>query len=107
MTGGRGFMASEELQIVLEDVKEKFDTVMEGYNLLSEKIDRVAEELKGEIKELKKDVDEHRLNTEFSPRWAGSSWKPCGTKGAKGKITASSISPDLWERAHFLRAKIY
>jgi hypothetical protein len=64
MTEGKDFMASGELQIVLEDVKEKFDTVMEGYNLLPGKIDRVAEELKGEIKGLRKDIDEHRLNTE-------------------------------------------
>ena len=27
-----------ELKIVLEDVKEKFDTVIEGYNLLNEKL---------------------------------------------------------------------
>ena len=29
-------MASDELKIVLEDVKEKFDTVIEGINMVRE-----------------------------------------------------------------------
>ncbi len=65
-------MASDELKIVLEDVKEKFDTVIEGYNLLNEKIDRLAEQneaehrsLQTEITGLRKDLNEHRLNTEL------------------------------------------
>ena len=65
-------MASDELQIVLEDVKEKFDTVIERYNLLSEKIDRLAEQneaehrqLQTEITGFKKDLNEHRSNTEL------------------------------------------
>jgi hypothetical protein len=42
-------VASDELKIVLEDVKEKFDTVIEGYNLLGEKIDRLSKQnLKGD-----------------------------------------------------------
>ncbi len=56
-------MASDELKIVLEDVKEKFDTVIEGYNLLSEKIDRLAKQnetehrqLQAEISSLKKKI---------------------------------------------------
>ena len=65
-------MASDELRIILEDVKEKFDTVIEGYNLLSEKIDRLAEQneaeheqLQTEIMGLRKDLNEHRSSTEL------------------------------------------
>jgi Mg2+ and Co2+ transporter CorA len=67
-----GEMASGELKIVLEDVKEEFDTVIEGYNLLSGKIDRLANEneadqqqLQTEIMGLKRDLNEHRSNTEL------------------------------------------
>jgi Mg2+ and Co2+ transporter CorA len=67
-----GKMASDELKIVLEDVKEKFDTVIEGYNLLSGKIDRLAkqneaehQQLQTEIMGLKRDLNEHRSNTEL------------------------------------------
>jgi Mg2+ and Co2+ transporter CorA len=67
-----GKMASDELKIVLEDVKEKFDTVIEGYNLLSGKIDRLAkqneaehQQLQTEIMGLKGDLNEHRSNTEL------------------------------------------
>jgi hypothetical protein len=35
---------SDELKIVLEDVKEKFDTVMEGIQMINEKLDRHIEE---------------------------------------------------------------
>jgi len=65
-------MASDELKIVLEDVKEKFDTVIEGYNLLSGKIGRLAkqneaehQQLETEIMGLKKDLNDHRSNTEL------------------------------------------
>ena len=65
-------MASDELRIILEDVKEKFDTVIEGYNFLSGKIDRLAEQneaehqqLQTEIIGLRKDLNEHRSNTEL------------------------------------------
>jgi seryl-tRNA synthetase len=65
-------MASDELKIVLEDVKEKFDTVIEGYNLLSEKIGRLSKQneaehrqLQTEITGLKRDLNEHRSNTEL------------------------------------------
>ena len=65
-------MSSDELRIILEDVKEKFDTVIEGYNLLSEKIDRLAkqnesehEQLQTEILDLRRDMNEHRSNTEL------------------------------------------
>ena len=65
-------MASDELKIVLEDVKEKFDTVIEGDNLLSEKIDRLAgrneaehQRLQTEMTGLKADMNEHRSSTEL------------------------------------------
>jgi hypothetical protein len=65
-------MASDELRIVLEDVKEKFDTVIEGNNLLGEKIDRLAkqneaehQQLQSEILGLRRDLNEHRSNTEL------------------------------------------
>jgi hypothetical protein len=65
-------MASDELRIILEDVKEKFDTVIEGYNLLNGKIDRLAkqneeehQQLQTEIIGLRKDLNEHRSNTEL------------------------------------------
>ena len=65
-------MASNELRIILEDVKEKFDTVIEGNNLLSEKIGRLAkqnesehQQLQSEILGLKRDLNEHRSNTEL------------------------------------------
>ena len=65
-------MACDELKIVLEDVKEKFDTAIEGYNLLSEKIDRLAKqnevehrELRAEITVLKRDLNEHRCSAEL------------------------------------------
>jgi len=65
-------MAPDELKIVLEDVKEKFDTVIEGYNLLSGKIDQLAKQneaehqgLQTEIMSLRRDLNEHRSNTEL------------------------------------------
>jgi hypothetical protein len=67
-----GKMASDELKIVLEDVKEKFNTVIEGYNLLSGKIDGLAgrkeaehQQLETEIMGLKRDLKDHRSNTEL------------------------------------------
>jgi hypothetical protein len=65
-------MASDELRIILGDVKEKFDTVIEGNNLLSEKIDGLAkqneaehQQLQSEILGLKRDLNDHRSNTEL------------------------------------------
>jgi len=49
-------MASEELKIVLEDVKEKFDTVIEGYNLISEKIDRLTRQNEVEHRQLQTEI---------------------------------------------------
>jgi len=63
---------SDELNIVLEDVKEKFDTVIEGIHMLNEKVDRHMEENRKEherfemgLLELKRDMNEHRNNTEL------------------------------------------
>ena len=56
-------MASDELRIILEDVKEKFDLVIEAVNMTNERLDRnekAAEErfgkLETEILLVKKDV---------------------------------------------------
>ena len=63
---------SDELKIVLEDVKEKFDTVIEAFNMVSERLDRheQAEEerlerIKSRLIELGHDLNEHRNNTEL------------------------------------------
>ena len=65
-------MKPDEFKIILEDINEKFDTLIEGQNLLNEKLDRHIvenrEEFKGvqrEFLELKKDLNEHRDNTEL------------------------------------------
>ena len=70
---------SDELKIILEDVKEKFDTVIEAFNMVKEKLDRheLTEEerfqrLEGEVLSIKadvslirKDLNEHRDSTEL------------------------------------------
>jgi hypothetical protein len=77
---------SDELKIVLEDVKEKFDTVIEAFNMVKEKLDRheQAEEerfqkvegtldrhegflqrIESRLIELGHDLNEHRNNTEL------------------------------------------
>ena len=65
-------MSSDDLRIILEDVKEKFDTVIEAVNMVGEKVDRHAEEnrnefdeVKKEILELHRDLNDHRQNTEL------------------------------------------
>ena len=79
-------MASDELKIVLEDVKEKFDTVIEGINMVREtqerhehkndeqfkKIDieflgirKDIRELRGDVNGLRQDLNDHRDNTEL------------------------------------------
>ena len=65
-------MASDELKIVLEDVTEKFDTVIEAFNMVKETLEHHREEnqkehgeLKNEIILLRKDVNDHRDNTEL------------------------------------------
>ncbi len=65
-------MPSEDLRIILEDVKEKFDTVIKAVNMVGEKLDRHAEENRNEFDEVKKDIlelrrdlNDHRQNTEF------------------------------------------
>ena len=49
-------MASDELRIVLEDVREKFDTVIEGINMVRETLERHKEENQGEHEEFKKTI---------------------------------------------------
>jgi hypothetical protein len=72
-------MKGDEFKIILEDINEKFDTLIEGQNLLNEKLDRHVDEDKKEFKEvrndllilkkdvweLRKDMNEHRENTEL------------------------------------------
>ena len=65
-------MASDELKIVLGDVKEKFDTIIEAVNMVRETLERHKEEnreeheeLKNEIIFLRKDLTAHRDNTEL------------------------------------------
>lgn len=70
---------SDELKIVLEDVKEKFDTVIEAFNMVNEKLDR-HEQAEGErfqrlesevllikvnVSEIRRDLNEHRDSTEL------------------------------------------
>ena len=63
---------SDELKIVLEDVKEKFDLVIEAVNGVNERLDRheqVEEERFQRIEDrlifLQKDFNGHRENTEL------------------------------------------
>ena len=46
-------MVSEELKIVLKDVKKKFDTVIDAFNMLKETLDRHIEEDKKEHQEFR------------------------------------------------------
>ena len=63
---------SDELKIILEDVKEKFDTVIGGIQMINEKFDRHIEENQKEhekfemgLLEFRRDLNEHRNNTEL------------------------------------------
>ncbi len=65
-------MKGDEFRIILEDINEKFDTMIEGQNLLNEKLDRHIDENRKELKEVRdeilllmKDVYDHRENTEL------------------------------------------
>jgi uncharacterized protein YdcH (DUF465 family) len=72
-------MKGDEFKIILEDINEKFDTLIEDHNSLKEQLDRDRmenkkehEELRTEILGIKKDiynllqdVNEHRNNTEL------------------------------------------
>jgi hypothetical protein len=49
-------MKGDEFKIILEDINEKFDTLIEGQNLLNEKLDRHSDENREEFKEVKKDI---------------------------------------------------
>ena len=70
---------SDELKIVLEDVKEKFDTVIDAFNMVTERFDRHEQaeearfnrlennmlEIGKDIRGLRKDLNEHRNSTEL------------------------------------------
>ena len=63
---------SDELKIVLEDVKEKFDTVIDAFNMVKERLDRHEkaqeehhERIESRLIELGHDLNEHRNNTEL------------------------------------------
>ncbi len=74
-----GAAMSDELKIVLEDVKEKFDTVIEAFNIVTERLDRheKAEEerfqrldtelltIKADVTEIRRDLNDHRNSTEL------------------------------------------
>jgi hypothetical protein len=49
-------MKGDEFKIILEDINEKFDTLIEGQNLLNGKLDRHIDENREEFKEVKKDI---------------------------------------------------
>ncbi|MBM4305226.1 MAG: hypothetical protein FJ123_00675 [Deltaproteobacteria bacterium] len=69
-----------QLKIALQDVKEKFDTVIEAFNMVNEKLDRheQAEEkrfqrlesevllIKAPVSEIRRDLNEHRDSTELT-----------------------------------------
>ena len=64
---------SDELQIVLKDVKEKFDTVIEGIHMISEKLDRHMEKNRKEhekfemgLLEFRRNINEHRNSAELN-----------------------------------------
>jgi hypothetical protein len=71
-------MKGDEFKIILEDINEKFDTIVEGQNLLNEKLDRHIEDNQREHEEfrmailrvgadvsvMRKDLNQHRDNTE-------------------------------------------
>jgi hypothetical protein len=68
-------MASDELKIVLEDVKEKFDTVIEAFDMVRGTLERHKEEnqkehaeLRNEIILLRNDLNDHEDNTELHAR---------------------------------------
>ena len=72
-------MKPDEFKIVLEDINEKFETLIEGHKLLNENLHRHDEENRLEHKQLrddvlslskdafdlKKDLTDHRENTEL------------------------------------------
>ena len=68
---------SDELKIVLEDVKEKFDTVIEAFNMVKDRLDRVEttheerfERIETRLIQLSNDLNDHRINTELHAKKA-------------------------------------
>ena len=70
-------MPSDELKLVLEDVREKFDAVIEAFYRFKETPDRHIEEnreghqeisgailgVQADVSEMRKDLNDHRINT--------------------------------------------
>ena len=57
-------MQKDHLEIILEDIREKFDLVLEGHAALGGKIDAVAEDLRA-----------HRRDTEAHPAFRCVPWE--------------------------------
>ena len=72
-------MKPDEFKIVLEDINEKFETLIEGHKLLNENLHRRDEEnrlehkqlredvlsVRKDVFDLRKDLTDHRENTEL------------------------------------------
>jgi predicted nuclease with TOPRIM domain len=56
---GREAAMSDELKIVLEDVKEKFDTVIEAFDMVKEKLDRHEQAEEGRVQRIEERLDRH------------------------------------------------
>jgi hypothetical protein len=50
---------SDDLKIVLEDVKEKFDTVIEAFDMVKEKPDRYEQAEEGRVQRSGERLDRH------------------------------------------------
>ncbi len=52
---------SDELKIVLEDVKEKFDTVIEAFNMVKERLDRHEQTEEERFQRIEDRFDRHEV----------------------------------------------
>ena len=84
-------MASEELKIVLEDVKEKFDTVIEAFTMVRETLDRHVEENRKEHQEFTRAI----IGVEADVSVLKTDMKTLKTDVAVLKIDVSEIKKDL------------
>ena len=50
-------MEKERLEILLEDIRSKFDLMFEGQKMLNNKLDQIAENLEQKITEVDKKLD--------------------------------------------------
>jgi len=69
-------MEKEHLEILLEDIRGKFDLVLEGHEVLRKEIREVREESNAKheqaaflLKAIARDLTAHRADTEAHPRW--------------------------------------